>query len=204
MVAWGYEFYVLVLIVSILSALEDKIRIPSRRCNILYFCFKNLRHLLPLLACIATLSMYLIFSLIYNFISNILYLMKASQVASWNIIIKKFSHASVQCHKNVIHCSPNVSGLALRQWKVSWCSLKIGLRHDANGRFKVQKVRARGVEISCTFWKYARIFVRGYYPVPRSEQFSESVQESTSASALDLRLYDVILRMRAWTFIFRS
>ena len=33
MAAWGYEFYLLVLI---LSALEDKIRIPARPCNILY------------------------------------------------------------------------------------------------------------------------------------------------------------------------
>ena len=41
MAAWGYEFYLLVLKVSltreeILSALEDKIRIPERPCNILY------------------------------------------------------------------------------------------------------------------------------------------------------------------------
>ena len=45
MAAWGYEFYLLVLKVSltrslgsweILSALEDKIRIPARPCNILY------------------------------------------------------------------------------------------------------------------------------------------------------------------------
>ena len=34
MAAWGYEFYLLVLI---LSALEDKIRIPARPCNILFF-----------------------------------------------------------------------------------------------------------------------------------------------------------------------
>ena len=32
MAAWGYELYLLVLKVS----LEDKIRIPSRPCNILY------------------------------------------------------------------------------------------------------------------------------------------------------------------------
>ena len=35
MAAWGYEFYLLVLKVS-LSALEDKIRIPARPWNILY------------------------------------------------------------------------------------------------------------------------------------------------------------------------
>ena len=32
MAAWGYEFYLLVL-----KALEDKIRIPARPCNILCF-----------------------------------------------------------------------------------------------------------------------------------------------------------------------
>ena len=47
MAAWGYEFYLLVLKVSltrslrslvrVLSALEDKIRIPARPYNILYF-----------------------------------------------------------------------------------------------------------------------------------------------------------------------
>ena len=47
MAAWGYEFYLLVLKLSltsfrfghsweILSAREDKIRIPKRLCNILY------------------------------------------------------------------------------------------------------------------------------------------------------------------------
>ena len=37
MAAWGYEFYLLVVKVSlILSALEDKIRIPARPCYILY------------------------------------------------------------------------------------------------------------------------------------------------------------------------
>ena len=42
MAAWGYEFYLLVLKVSltrsreILSAREDKIRILKRACNILY------------------------------------------------------------------------------------------------------------------------------------------------------------------------
>ena len=47
MAAWGYEFHLLVLKVSltrslrslvryILSALEDKIRIPALPCNILY------------------------------------------------------------------------------------------------------------------------------------------------------------------------
>ena len=47
MAAWGYEFYLRVLKVSltserserveeILSAREDKIRIPARPCNILY------------------------------------------------------------------------------------------------------------------------------------------------------------------------
>ena len=34
MATWGYEFYLLVP--EILSALEDKIRIPKRPCNILY------------------------------------------------------------------------------------------------------------------------------------------------------------------------
>ena len=37
MAAWRYEFYLRVLKVSfILSALDDKIRIPARPCNILY------------------------------------------------------------------------------------------------------------------------------------------------------------------------
>ena len=36
MAAWGFEFYLLVLKVS-LSALVDKIRIPALPCNILYF-----------------------------------------------------------------------------------------------------------------------------------------------------------------------
>ena len=38
MAAWGYEFYRLVLEFYrlVLSALEDKIRIPARPCNILY------------------------------------------------------------------------------------------------------------------------------------------------------------------------
>ena len=48
MASWEYEFYLLVVKVSltnlvrfahsseILSALEDKIRIPARPCNILY------------------------------------------------------------------------------------------------------------------------------------------------------------------------
>ena len=47
MAAWGHEFYLLVLkvsltrslpslVIKILSALEDKIRIPARPCNILY------------------------------------------------------------------------------------------------------------------------------------------------------------------------
>ena len=39
MAAWGYEFYLRVLKVSltseILSAREDKIRIPKRPCNVL-------------------------------------------------------------------------------------------------------------------------------------------------------------------------
>ena len=34
MAAWGYEFYLLVLKVSLTS--EDKIRIPARPCNALY------------------------------------------------------------------------------------------------------------------------------------------------------------------------
>ena len=38
MAAWGYEFYLLVLKIS-LSALEDKIRIPKRPTNILYLWF---------------------------------------------------------------------------------------------------------------------------------------------------------------------
>ena len=53
MAVWGYEFHLLVLKVSLtrsldrfalvrdafkmLSALEDKIRVPARPCNILYF-----------------------------------------------------------------------------------------------------------------------------------------------------------------------
>ena len=39
MAAWGYEFYLLVLKVSLtrsFSALENKIRIPMWPCNILY------------------------------------------------------------------------------------------------------------------------------------------------------------------------
>ena len=46
MAAWGYEFYLLVLKVSLIcllrslvrdsSALEDKIRIPKRPCNVLF------------------------------------------------------------------------------------------------------------------------------------------------------------------------
>ena len=47
MAAWGYEFYFLVLkvsltrslrslVIEILSALEDKIRIPKRPCNVLF------------------------------------------------------------------------------------------------------------------------------------------------------------------------
>ena len=49
MAAWGYKFYLLMLKVSltsernkrseILSALEDKIRIPARPCNFLYILF---------------------------------------------------------------------------------------------------------------------------------------------------------------------
>ena len=35
MAAWGYEFYLRVL-KAILSALEDKIRIPKRPCNVLF------------------------------------------------------------------------------------------------------------------------------------------------------------------------
>ena len=35
MTTWGYEFHLLVLIVS-LTALEDKIGIPAQPCNILY------------------------------------------------------------------------------------------------------------------------------------------------------------------------
>ena len=34
MAAWGYEFYLLVLKVSLTS--EDKIRIPARPCSVLY------------------------------------------------------------------------------------------------------------------------------------------------------------------------
>ena len=40
MAAWGYEFYLLVLKVRL--SLEDKIRIPERPCNILYFYSFNL------------------------------------------------------------------------------------------------------------------------------------------------------------------
>ena len=62
MAAWGYEFYLLVLKVSlttrvsfahlweILSALEDKICITARPCNILYlYKVKNIRHKLKIL-----------------------------------------------------------------------------------------------------------------------------------------------------------
>ena len=35
MAAWGYEFYLL-LLKEILSAGEDKIHIPKRRCNVLF------------------------------------------------------------------------------------------------------------------------------------------------------------------------
>ena len=43
MAAWRYEFYLRVLKVSfILSALEDKIRIPARPCNILYIYSKEM------------------------------------------------------------------------------------------------------------------------------------------------------------------
>ena len=52
MAAWGYEFYLLMLKVplthllcslgEILSALEDKIRIPTWPCNILYLLYKLL------------------------------------------------------------------------------------------------------------------------------------------------------------------
>ena len=57
MAAWGYEFYLRVLKVSLTSErservrdtfrLKDKIRIPTRSCNILYFlergsCFRVL------------------------------------------------------------------------------------------------------------------------------------------------------------------
>ena len=56
MAAWGYEFYLRVLKVSltserserveeILSAREDKIRIPARPCNILYICHKKVFNL---------------------------------------------------------------------------------------------------------------------------------------------------------------
>ena len=45
MAAWGYEFYLLVLKVSLyLSALEDKIRIPARPWNILYIYFGHTPH----------------------------------------------------------------------------------------------------------------------------------------------------------------
>ena len=37
--AWGYEFYVLVLKVSLMSERSNKIRIPVRPCNILYISF---------------------------------------------------------------------------------------------------------------------------------------------------------------------
>ena len=45
MAAWGYEFYLLVLKVSLtrsgmLSALKDKIRILARPCNILYIWYR--------------------------------------------------------------------------------------------------------------------------------------------------------------------
>ena len=40
MAAWGHEFYLLVLKVCL--SLENKIRIPARPCNILYFYSFNL------------------------------------------------------------------------------------------------------------------------------------------------------------------
>ena len=54
MAAWGYEFYLLVLkvsltrslrslVIEILSALEDKIRILKRPCNILYLLPNDIR-----------------------------------------------------------------------------------------------------------------------------------------------------------------
>ena len=46
MAAWGYEFYLLVLKVY-LSALEDKICIPARPCNILYVTILIVNILLP-------------------------------------------------------------------------------------------------------------------------------------------------------------
>ena len=49
MAAWGYEFYLRVLKVSLtrslrslVRALEDNIRIPARPCNILYVCYEPL------------------------------------------------------------------------------------------------------------------------------------------------------------------
>ena len=36
MAAWGYEFYLLALKVSLTRAREDKIRIPKRPCNVLF------------------------------------------------------------------------------------------------------------------------------------------------------------------------
>ena len=45
MAVWGYEFYLLVLKVSLTSSLDfhekDKIRIPKRSRNILYFYCKQ-------------------------------------------------------------------------------------------------------------------------------------------------------------------
>ena len=43
MAAWGYEFYLLMLKVS-LSAGEDKICIPTQPCNILYLSTNNFKN----------------------------------------------------------------------------------------------------------------------------------------------------------------
>ena len=50
MAVWGYEFYLLVLKVSLTSSLDfhekDKIRIPKRPRNILYFIVNRFLYLL--------------------------------------------------------------------------------------------------------------------------------------------------------------
>ena len=41
MAAWGYEFYLLVLRESLTRSLQEKIRIPTRPCNILYLLHRR-------------------------------------------------------------------------------------------------------------------------------------------------------------------
>ena len=41
MAAWGYEFYLLVLRESLTRSLQEKIRIPTQPCNILYLLHRR-------------------------------------------------------------------------------------------------------------------------------------------------------------------